>query len=99
MTETRDVWRVTRAGSLDWLRLEREPIAPPSPGRVRVQVRAAGLNLADVFACFGTSTRPGRPAGPFVPGLEVAGVVEAVGEAADGAAGPAFRQLATASSP
>ena len=90
MTETRDVWRVTRAGSLDWLRLEREPIAPPSPGRVRVQVRAAGLNLADVFACFGMYSA--TPAGPFVPGLEVAGVVEAVGEAADGAAGPAFRQ-------
>ena len=79
MTDTRDVWRITRSGSLDWLRLEREPLARPSPGQVRVGVRAVGLNLADVFACLGMYSA--APAAPFVPGLEVAGVVEAVPEA------------------
>ena len=74
---TRERWSVTRTGSLDDLRLERDTLPPPGRGEVRVAVRAVGLNLADVFACLGLYSA--TPPTPFTPGLEVAGVVEAVG--------------------
>jgi NADPH:quinone reductase-like Zn-dependent oxidoreductase len=74
---TREVWRISRAGSLDRLRMEREELPPPGPGQARVAVRAVGLNLADVFACLGLYSA--TPRGPFVPGLEFAGVVEEAG--------------------
>ncbi len=74
---TREHWRVTRTGSLDDLRLERDTLPPPGPGEVTVAVRAVGLNMADVFACLGLYSA--TPPTPFTPGLEVAGVVEAVG--------------------
>lgn len=70
-------WSVTRTGSLDGLRLERGNLLPPGPGEVTVSVRAVGLNMADVFACLGLYSA--TPAVPFTPGLEAAGVVEAVG--------------------
>ncbi len=74
---TRDRWRVSRTGSLDNLRLEGDRLEPPGPGEVTVAVRAVGLNLADVFACLGLYSA--TPPAPFTPGLETAGVVEAVG--------------------
>jgi len=76
---TRERWQVTRTGSLDALRLERDTLPAPGPGEVTVSVRAVGLNLADVFACLGLYSA--TPAVPFTPGLEAAGVVEAVGPA------------------
>lgn len=65
------------AGSLDRLRREQQTIPAPGPGEVRVRVAAIGLNFADVFACLGLYSA--TPQGPFVPGLECAGVVEEVG--------------------
>jgi alcohol dehydrogenase len=60
---------------------------------VTVAVRAVGLNLADVFACLGLYSA--TPAVPFTPGLEAAGVVEAVGPApataTSGDAAPAWQ--------
>ena len=44
-----------------------------------MRVEAVGLNFADIFACLGLYSAP--PKGPFVPGLEFAGVVEALGQA------------------
>lgn len=76
-SDSRLVWRMPRAGSLTALRLERDPLPPPGDGEARVAVRAVGLNLADVFACLGMYSA--TPEGPFVPGLEVAGVVEEIG--------------------
>jgi NADPH:quinone reductase-like Zn-dependent oxidoreductase len=77
---TRDVWRMHRAGSLGDLRREREDLAPPGPGEARVRVEAIGLNFADVFSCLGLYSA--TPRGPFIPGLECAGTVEAIGEGA-----------------
>jgi synaptic vesicle membrane protein VAT-1 len=74
---TREVWRIGRAGALGRLRRQTETLAEPGPGQARVVVRAVGLNFADLFACLGLYSA--TPAGPFVPGLEFAGVVEAVG--------------------
>lgn len=43
-------------------------------------MHAIGLNFADIFACLGLYSA--TPAGAFVPGLEFAGVVQAIGPAA-----------------
>ena len=77
---TRDVWRMDRAGSLGDLRRQREDLAPPGRGEARVRVEAIGLNFADVFSCLGLYSA--TPRGPFIPGLECAGTVEAIGEGA-----------------
>jgi alcohol dehydrogenase len=61
------------------------PIHALREGEVRVKVRAIGLNFADVFARLGYY--PGIPKPPFVPGLEFAGTVDAVGKSVKG-----FRQ-------
>jgi NADPH:quinone reductase-like Zn-dependent oxidoreductase len=78
----RRVWRMSKAGSLDRLTLEHEELPSPGPGQVRVATRAIGLNFADIFACLGLYSA--TPTGPFVPGLECAGVVEEVGEGVTG---------------
>jgi len=74
----RDVWRMDRAGSLGDLRRQREDLVPPGPGEARVRVEAIGLNFADVFSCLGLYSA--TPRGPFIPGLECAGTIEAIGE-------------------
>jgi alcohol dehydrogenase len=79
---SRQVWRIRKAGSLDRLRHERDELPAPGPGQVRVAVGAIGLNFADVFACLGLYSA--TPAGPFVPGLEFAGVVEEAGTGVTG---------------
>src|SRR5512143_3860055 len=77
----REVWRIARAGSLDRLIRIAEPLPDPAPGEARVRVHAIGMNFADLFACLGLYSA--TPKGPFVPGLEFAGVVEEFGPATD----------------
>jgi NADPH:quinone reductase-like Zn-dependent oxidoreductase len=76
----RKVWTVTKTGSLGGLRLDSDAIAPPGPGEVRIRVKAVGLNFADVFSVLGLYQA--APPTPFVPGLELCGVVESIGPAA-----------------
>lgn len=78
----REVWRIDRAGSLDRLSRRTEALADPAPGQARVTVRAIGLNFADLAACLGVYSA--TPKGSFIPGLEVAGVIDAVGPAIPG---------------
>lgn len=73
----RHVWKVQRAGSLDRLAPERECLQPPGPRQARVRVAAVGLNFADIFACLGLYSA--TPKGAFIPGLEFAGTIDAVG--------------------
>ncbi|MEV5428357.1 zinc-binding dehydrogenase [Streptomyces sp. NPDC052701] len=55
----------------------------PGPGQVRVAVRAAGVHLLDTALREGVrGPLPELPALPTVPGREVAGVVDALGEGA-----------------
>ena len=82
MHTIRSVWRIDRAGSLDRLRRVEERLPPPAPGEVQVAVRAVGLNFADAFACLGLYSA--TPKGSFVPGLEAAGIVTAVGPQLEG---------------
>lgn len=53
----------------------------PGPGELRVQVSAAAIGLPDVLMC--RASYPLTPALPFVPGQEVSGMVDAVGEGVD----------------
>ena len=67
---------VHSAGGPEVLQFEEVPLGPPSRGEARVRHAAIGVNFVDVY--FRTGLYP--PLGyPFVPGLEAAGVIEAVG--------------------
>jgi NADPH:quinone reductase-like Zn-dependent oxidoreductase len=54
----------------------------PGPDEIRIRVRAAGVNFADVLARLGLY--PDAPKPPMVVGYEVAGHVDAVGTAVTG---------------
>ncbi|MFD7134051.1 zinc-binding dehydrogenase [Streptomyces sp. NPDC059894] len=58
----------------------------PAPGQVRVAVRAAGVHLLDAALREGMrGPLPEPPVLPTVPGREVAGVVDSLGEGVDAA--------------
>lgn len=69
---------ITRHGAPEVLRVEERPEPAVGPGEVRVAVRAAGINFADLMARAGVY--PDAPSPPCVVGYEVAGKVEKVGE-------------------
>jgi NADPH2:quinone reductase len=70
---------LTGAGGPDVLSIGEVPKPEVRPGYIRVRVRAAGLNRADLLQRRGTyPAPPGWPAD--IPGLEYAGEVEAVRE-------------------
>lgn len=70
--------RITQPGPPSVLRLVQLPDPEPGPGEVRVQVVAAGVNRADLLQREGHYPAPaGWPAD--IPGLEYAGVVDALG--------------------
>ncbi len=71
--------RIREPGGPDVLALGEIDVRDPGPSEILVAVRAAGLNRADTLQRRGFyPAPPGAPAD--VPGLEYAGVVEAVGE-------------------
>ena len=72
--------QVHRVGGPEVLQWEALDVASPGPGEVLVRHTAIGLNYIDVY--FRTGVYPAA-ASPFVPGMEAAGVVEAVGDAVD----------------
>lgn len=69
--------RIHETGGPDVLRYEEIDIGTPGPGEVLVRHTAIGVNYIDVYYRTGLYSVPGLP---FVPGLEGAGVIEAVGE-------------------
>jgi putative PIG3 family NAD(P)H quinone oxidoreductase len=70
---------IREAGGPEVLEVQERPAPEPSAGMVRVRVAFAGLNRADVMQRRGQYPAPkGVPAD--IPGLEYAGVVDAVGE-------------------
>lgn len=70
---------IPRHGGPEVLELRELPRpAPPCPGEVRVLVKAVGLNHLDLWVRRG---HPGLHVElPFVPGSDLAGIVESVGE-------------------
>jgi NADPH2:quinone reductase len=69
--------RVHEHGGPDVLRWESVDVPEPGAGEVVVRHTAIGLNFIDVYFRTGLYTPPGLP---FTPGMEAAGVVEAVGD-------------------
>ncbi len=66
-----------KAGNLKNLKLVSEALAAPGEEEVQIEVKAIGLNFADIFAMWGIYSA--TPKGVFIPGLEYAGKVIAVG--------------------
>ena len=67
----------TKYGGPEVLKVEERPTPEPKANEVRIAVKRAGLNFADVAARVGLY--PDAPKPPMVVGYEVAGVVDAVG--------------------
>ncbi len=70
--------RVTEYGDSDVLDVIELDTPEPGPGEVRIEVAATGINFADIMQRRGHYH--GGPQPPYTPGLEVAGVVDSVGE-------------------
>lgn len=68
--------RIHQPGGPEVLRLEEAPDPRPGPGEVLIRVQAVGVNFADHLMRMGAYAA-GEP--PIIPGLEAAGVVEALG--------------------
>lgn len=69
--------RVHDYGGPDVLEWEEVEAGDPGPGEVKIKQTAVGLNYIDVYVRTGLYPQPSFP---FIPGMEGAGVVTAVGE-------------------
>jgi NADPH:quinone reductase-like Zn-dependent oxidoreductase len=76
---------LTEFGGPDVLKVVDLPEPQPGPGEVRIRVHAAAVNPTDMtFRAGGRAAQlAGRPA-PYIPGMDVAGVVDQLGDDADG---------------
>ena len=76
---------IKRFGAPNVLELRDAPDPQLKPGEVLIRVKTIGVNFADLLQR--TGIYPGIPKPPFVPGLEIAGLVEKIaegGKAGDG---------------
>ena len=73
---------ITRHGPPEVFSMREAPDPDPAAGELRVRVRAAGVNFADVLARLGLY--PDAPKPPMVVGYEVAGRIDAVGSGVTG---------------
>jgi alcohol dehydrogenase len=73
---TRRAYKLTAGSRADLIARE-ESLGAPGNGEIQVSVKAIGLNFADVFSVWGLYSA--TPKGEFVPGLEFAGDVVAIG--------------------
>ena len=74
--------RVHEFGEPEVLRLEEVPQPQPAPGQVLVRMHAIGVNPVDTYIRAGTY--PQKPATPYIPGNDGAGVVEQLGADVNG---------------
>ena len=72
MPQAMDVRQPGGPEALTWTEVE---VGEPSPGQVRLRQTAVGLNFIDIYHRTGLYPQ----ATPFIPGVEGAGLVEAVG--------------------
>jgi putative PIG3 family NAD(P)H quinone oxidoreductase len=70
---------IAKPGGPEVLELREVRTPAPSRGEVRVRVRASAVNRADLLQRLGVYPAP-RGSPPDIPGLEIAGEVDAVGE-------------------
>ncbi|MDQ3364890.1 MAG: NAD(P)H-quinone oxidoreductase [Myxococcota bacterium] len=70
---------ITKPGGPDVLAIVDRPLPVPARGEVRVRIRATAVNRADLLQRMGAYPAP-SDAPADIPGLELAGEVDAVGE-------------------
>ncbi len=70
-----------KTGDIDSLRIEESEIPKPGRGAICVRVKAAGIAYADIMMRHGKYL--GAPAIPFVPGYDICGTVDEIGEGVD----------------
>lgn len=68
-------------GGPEALKMMLRPVPAPKPREVLIEVHAAGVNRADLKQRAGDYPMP--PGAPTVPGLEVAGIISAIGAGVD----------------
>ena len=76
---------ITQPGGPEVLRATTRPVPQPAKGQVIIKVAAAGINRPDVLQRAGAYPAP--PGASDLPGLEVSGIVAAMG---DGVSSPAL---------
>ena len=81
-THTRTEIVMPREGGPEVLETHRRDLAAPGPGQVVVRVEAAGVAFSEVQMLKGRYFC--QPKFPFVPGYDLVGEVESVGEGVDG---------------
>src|SRR3954454_17177741 len=69
-------------GPPEQLHLESFAPAPLAPGQVRIAIHAAGINFPDILMVAGQYQL--KPEVPFIPGMEAAGEVTEIDDAAKG---------------
>ena len=71
-------YRINKAGSINNIKLVEEELPAPETNEVTVEVKAIGLNFADLFAIQGLYSA--TPKGSFIPGLEYSGTIIKTGK-------------------
>ena len=74
--------QIHRLGGPEVLELAQLPVPQPGPGQLRLKVEAVGINFADILTVRGEYLT--RTKLPMTPGMEFAGLVDALGEGVDG---------------
>ena len=80
---------VRKYGAPEVFEAREVPDPQPKAGEALIRVKAIGVNFADLLQRMGIY--PGTPKPPFIPGMEVAGVVEKVAEGGKAAEGEPLR--------
>ncbi|MEI6078542.1 MAG: NADPH:quinone reductase [Verrucomicrobiota bacterium] len=70
--------RVEQFGEPDVLQLVELPVPQPTDGQILIRVRAIGVNPVETYIRSGNYAR--KPALPYTPGSDAAGIVEFVGD-------------------
>lgn len=73
----RQIW-IPKNGPPQVMQIKEGPDPIPRNGEVRIRVQACGVTFADVLARMGSY--PNAPQPPFIPGYEVAGVIDLVAQ-------------------
>lgn len=75
----RKAYRINKAGSINRLKLIEENLTELKNNEITIEVKAFGLNFADLFAIQGLYSA--TPKGSFIPGLEYSGIIIKKGNA------------------
>ncbi|MGO1544923.1 MAG: quinone oxidoreductase family protein [Gulosibacter sp.] len=78
-------WVATKFDGLDALEMQPVEVPPPAPGEVTIKVKAAGVNPIDLKMLGRLGNDPSKL--PWPIGFEIAGIVTAIGQDAQPAAG------------